>query len=233
VKTPLPKAAGLQRAVWDLRHEGAAKIEGAKIDSGDPGEGPMALPGAYTLRLVVDGQSFATPVEVRLDPRVTVSRPDLEEQLAFALALREDLSRLSSTVRDLRAVREQVKGRVTSVRGAAGAGPLVVAADALVSECDALEDKLHNPKAEVAYDILAMPGGARLYSRLAPLYSWAHDGDGKPTQGMRDVHDQLRKELDTLTAAWKAVLEADVPAFNAKARELVPDVVILPGKTRD
>jgi hypothetical protein len=119
------------------------------------------------------------------------------------------------------------------VRGATGAGPLVDAADALVARCDALEEKLHNPKAEVAYDILAMPGGARLYSRLAPLYSWAHDGDGKPTQGMREVHAELRKELGALCAEWKAVLETDIPAFNAKARDLAPDAVILPAKQSD
>ncbi len=40
----LPKAAGLQRAVWDLRHEGATKIKGAKIDSGDPERGPSLCP---------------------------------------------------------------------------------------------------------------------------------------------------------------------------------------------
>ena len=50
-KKALPKKAGLQRAVWDLRHEGATKIKAAKIDSGDPAEGPMVLPGTYTLRL--------------------------------------------------------------------------------------------------------------------------------------------------------------------------------------
>jgi photosystem II stability/assembly factor-like uncharacterized protein len=231
-KVPLPKAAGLQRAVWDLRYEGATKIKGAKIDAGDPGEGPTVLPGAYTLKLTVDGQSQSTPVEV-IDVRVTAPRADLEEQLAFALTLREDLTRLSGIVHGLRAVREQVKGRVATVRGAAGAAPLVDAADALVAKCDALEERLHNPKAEVAYDILAMPGGAKLYSRLAPLYSWAHDGDGRPTQGMREVHAELRKELDALSAEWEAVLEADVPAFNAKARELAPDVVILPAKPGD
>ena len=47
-KKPLPKKAGLQRAVWDLRYEGATKIKAAKIDSGDPGEGPMVLPGTYS-----------------------------------------------------------------------------------------------------------------------------------------------------------------------------------------
>jgi hypothetical protein len=229
-KKPLPKAAGLQRALWDLRHEGAAPIKPAKIDSGDPAEGPMVLPGTYTARLTVDGQAYSTPVEVRLDPRVAVSRADLEEQLAFALLLREDLTRLSGIVRDLRSVRGQVEARTASVKNRPDSEPLVEAAGALVAKCDALEEKLHNPKAEVSYDILARPGGARLYSRLAPLYSWAHDGDGRPTQGMREVHAELEKELDTLAAEWKAILETDVPALNAKARELAPDFVVLPGK---
>ncbi|HSD26130.1 MAG TPA: hypothetical protein VLL75_02450, partial [Vicinamibacteria bacterium] len=229
-KKPLPKAAGLQRAVWDLRYEGATPIKPAKVDSGDPKEGPMVLPATYTARLTVDGKSYSTPVEVRLDPRVTVSRPDLEEQLAFTLALREELTRLSGIVRDLRSVREQVKARTASVKDRPGAAPLVEAADALVAKCDALEERLHNPKAEVSYDILAMPGGTKLYSRLAPLYSWSHEGDGRPSQGMREVHAELRKELDALAAEWAAILEAGVPALNAKARDLAPDFVVLPGK---
>jgi hypothetical protein len=229
-RKPLPKAAGLRRAVWDLRHEGATPIKPAKVDSGEPREGPMALPGTYTARLTVDGQAGSTPVEVRLDPRVTVSRADLEEQLAFALELREDLTRLSGIVRDLRSVRGQARDRTAPVRDRPGAAPLVEAADALVAKCDALEERLHNPKAEVGYDILAMPGGAKLYSRLAPLYSWAHDGDGRPTQGMREVHAELRRELDALDAEWRAILEADVAALNAKARELAPGFVVLPGR---
>ncbi|HSD65119.1 MAG TPA: glycosyl hydrolase, partial [Vicinamibacteria bacterium] len=229
-KKALAKAAGLQRAVWDLRYEGATPIKAAKIDSGDPAEGPMVLPGLYSARLTVDGRSSTTPVEVRLDPRVTVSRSDLEEQLAFALALREDLTRLSGIVRDLRSVRGQVKARTETVKDRPGVAPFADAADALVARLDALEERLHNPKAEIGYDILAMPGGAQLYSRLAPLYSWAHDADGRPTQGMREVHAELKRELDALAAEWKAVLETDVPALNAKARELAPDLVVLPAK---
>ena len=80
----------------------------------------------------------------------------------------------------------------------------------------------------MTYDILAMPGGARLYSRLAPLYSWSHEGDGRPTQGMRDVHAELKKELDTLLAEWTKIRDTDVPALNAKARQLAPDLVVLP-----
>ena len=149
-KKALPKKAGLQRAVWDLRYEGATKIRAAKVDSGDPAEGPMVLPGTYTLRLTVGGQSLTTPVEVRLDPRVSVSGADLEEQLALSLALREDLTRLSGIVHDLRSVREQVKARV-GVAAGRGRPPGRSSRRRTRSpaECDALEQRLHNPKAEV------------------------------------------------------------------------------------
>jgi photosystem II stability/assembly factor-like uncharacterized protein len=226
---PLPKQAGLQRAVWDLRHAAPTRIRGAKWDSGDPTSGPLVLPGAYTLRLRAAGQTLSTPLEVRLDPRVSVARAELEEQQRFVLGLRDDLDRLAATVHALRAVREQLAARVAPVRAEPGREPLVAAADALAAKCDALEAKLHNPKAEIFYDILAMPGGAKLYSRLLPLYTWAGEGDGAPTQGMRAVHAELRRELDALVAEWKAIVETDVPELNRKARELLPDLVAVPG----
>ncbi len=45
-KAALATAAGLHRAVWDLTWEGAKKIKGAKIDTGDPVRGPKAVPGS-------------------------------------------------------------------------------------------------------------------------------------------------------------------------------------------
>jgi hypothetical protein len=110
------------------------------------------------------------------------------------------------------------------------AAPLAADAEALARRCDALEERLHNPKAEVAYDILARPGGARLYSRLAPHYGWVHEGDFPPTRGQREVYAELKGELDDLALEWKSIVETDVPALNAKARALAPDLVVVPGK---
>jgi hypothetical protein len=44
------------------------------------------------------------------------------------------------------------------------------------------------------------------------------------------VHAELRKELDALAAEWAVLLETDVPALNAKAREVAPDFVVLPAR---
>jgi len=42
-----------------------------------------------------------------------------------------------------------------------------------------VEEKLHNPKAEVTYDILAQKGGAKLYSQLATLLDWMATATGR------------------------------------------------------
>lgn len=75
----LSTAAGLHRAVWDLRWEGAHKLERAKVDTGDPRQGPVALPGRYTLRLSVDGQSATSTVDV-LPIRAPRSRPPISRR---------------------------------------------------------------------------------------------------------------------------------------------------------
>jgi len=49
-KPELTKEQGINRVQWDLRHEGAKRLESAKIDAGDPDHGPMVLPGKYTLK---------------------------------------------------------------------------------------------------------------------------------------------------------------------------------------
>src|SRR5205807_1360933 len=69
-KTVLPTAPGLHRVVWDLRYQGARLIGGGKIDSGQPQQGPLVNPGAYTLKLTAEGQKRTTRVEVLPDPRI-------------------------------------------------------------------------------------------------------------------------------------------------------------------
>jgi len=72
---------------------------------------------------------------------------------------------------------------------------LIEESKGLLEKLDALEARMHNPKAEISYDILAMKGGAQLYSRLSPFFEWVKNGDGAPTQGMREVFAEQQKEL--------------------------------------
>jgi len=222
-KEALPVEPGIQRAVWDLAWEGAKTIKGGKLDAGDPTKGPRALPGAYTVRLIVEGKTLTSPLIVKPDPRGDAPQTDLEAQLAYGLRVRDDVSKLTSLVNDLRSVKAQLRTRADALeprRNEQEIGDLLKSSDAIVKKATVLEDRLHNPTAEVVYDILAMRGGTRLYSRLAPLQGWAVEAEGAPTSGMTQVLDAQEKELADLERETRNFLEEEVGTLNAAAARL-------------
>jgi len=229
-KLALPVEPGVQRAVWDLAWDGASTIKGGKLDAGDPTKGPRALPGTYTVRLTVDKKTMTSPLVVKPDPRGDASQSDLEAQLAYGLRVRDDVSKLTGLVNDLHSIKTQLKARTEALeprRGEPQIAELLSSSAALVKKADALEDRLHNPTAEVVYDILAMRGGTRLYSRLAPLQGWAIDAEGAPTSGMTQVLTAQEKELADLERETRNFLEEEVGTFNAAAARLGLSFVIL------
>jgi photosystem II stability/assembly factor-like uncharacterized protein len=224
----LPDQPGMHRVVWDLQHEPARPIKGARIDAGSPEAGPLALPGRYTVKLKVDGQEATAALEIKPDPRVQVAASDLADQVRLGIAVRDDFNRLSDAVERLRAIRKQLQDRNTLLKGMARTDPLIKASTAFVTRLDGLEGKLHNPKAQVTYDILAQRGGAQLYSNLGWLYTMVLEGDGAPTEGMRESAGRLHEELSRLLNELQGLLDKELADLNRQARSLELPHVIVP-----
>jgi hypothetical protein len=76
----IPVTPGFHRVVWDLAAERAL--------------GPLALPGAYTVRLTVNGRAYAQALILRQDPRVRTSIADLSLQYTLSRRLVELMDQL-------------------------------------------------------------------------------------------------------------------------------------------
>ncbi len=223
MKKPQPalsREAGLHRAVWDLRWKGAERLSDAKVDLGEPQNGPRAIPGEYLLRLTVDGATAESTLTVLPDPRSTVAAEDLAEQLAFALELRAELDRVVADIDQARAIRRQAADLVDRLATDPRAGELLDAARRAVATADDLLDELFNPRAEVVYDILAQEGGTQLHSNLAFLFETAKWDDGAPTQGMREVHAELQARLAALEERLAALRSGELAELESLARAL-------------
>lgn len=226
--TVLPKEAGINRVAWNLEMMGPTVIPGAKNDYGVPYRGPLAPPGTYTLKLRVGDQVLTQEVEVRGDPRVKTPAKELADSHQLAVQLRDDITRLSNIVIALQSVRGQINSRVKALNGDKKAEGWIKEAKNAVVKLDTLEEQLHNPKAQVTYDILAKKGGAKLYSQLAPLYDWVKDSDGIVTQGMREVYAENAKELARLDGIWRKLLAGEIGQLNDQARELQQPAIVAP-----
>lgn len=233
-KPDLPDEPGLHRVVWDLRYDGATPIKGARIDSGNPRTGPLVNPGTYKLKLTAAGESVTTEVEVKLDPRhkgpAAITPKDLDEQLAFTLKVRDDLGKLAGAVNQMRGIKKQIQSRKELLKEDEHAKELLKAGDEFVKKLDALEEKFHNPKAQVVYDILAQKGGAKLYSQYGFLYSLALSADAAPNQGMREVYAEHAALLTKLTGEWDTLLKEDVAKLNELAKKGDFPVLVIPKK---
>src|SRR5262249_23648768 len=116
----------------------------------------------------------------------------------------------------------------------AEAKDLLKQSEALVKKLDGIEEKLHNPKAKIAYDIFAAKGGAMLYSQLAWLLSNLTDSDGAPTKAQQELAEGLEKELTKLVDQFEAVAKDDIGKLNEAAKKLgVPELYVPPVKKKD
>lgn len=225
-KPALSTAAGLHRAVWNFRWDGAKRLRGAKIDLGGYESGPLATPGTYSLKLFAGGHEATAELVVEPDPRWKGSVADLEASLAASL---ETLDAIRATIADIervRAIRAQAGDLAQRLTGDAKAAALVAAAKKVVESSDALEAELHNPKAEVGYDILAQPGGTQLLSNLVFVYETRRWGDRKPTQGANEVFAELEAERRALHSKLEALVATEVAEVERLAAELgVPRIV--------
>jgi len=217
---------GWNRFVWDITHDGAETIPGAQVDAGDPGSAVPAATGAYEVVFRLGKEEFKTTATILPDPRHTTPPP--AEQETFALKVRDRITQLSAMVRKVKSLRKQVAFRKELLAKQTDAKDLLKASEAYEKELAQLEEKLHNPKAKIVYDIFSARGGAMLYSQLTWLLSNATDGEGQPTAAMRELETELSQRLSSLTQEFDRLSGPQLKPLNEQAGKLGVPLLFVP-----
>jgi photosystem II stability/assembly factor-like uncharacterized protein len=220
-KKALPDEPGINAIAWDLTEQPPDMIQGGKLEAGtDPLLGPRVLPGTYTTRLVTNGGSLLAKINVLPDPRIPWSEKDARAAHDLAHAIGDEISRASRLVERIRAAREQLRVQNELLKDDATAAGILADSLSLVEDLNKLEDRLHNPNAQISFDILAMKGGARLYSQLVSLFDWCKESDDVPAQGMREQYFLRKTELDVYQKEFDQAIEPKLTSVNDRAHQL-------------
>jgi hypothetical protein len=129
---PLPTAAGMNRAVWDLRYTPPPAFShqypmGA-LYKNTPAEplGPLVAPGDYEVRLTVAGRTYRQPLRVTMDPRVKTPAQGITEQRDLGVKISDAMNAAYEANEQVAAVRKALTAAgtaeaVTALEGKAAA----------------------------------------------------------------------------------------------------------------
>ncbi|HXC16278.1 MAG TPA: hypothetical protein VNV60_02440, partial [Holophagaceae bacterium] len=207
----LSAAAGMHRWIWDLRHAAPAAANGEYPISAIPHdtpslpEGPLALPGLYTVRLTVDGHTSSARLAVRMDPRVSASSGDLTALFTLESHLASLVSSSAEASLQAQGLQEQVQG--LSKKAPA---PLAASLASLDKDLSVLRKGAGDPM---------KPGLDALAGSLGAIYAQVGQADAHPTEVQESTATRLSGALKESLANWDQIRTATLPGLNRQLRE--------------
>ncbi len=221
----VPKAAGANRFVWDLRYPNPTGIEGDK-ESEEIMKGPLVPPGAYQVRLQSGDQIYTQSFEVLKDPRVIASQEDLQQQFDLLQAIRAKISEVHEAVNTVRSIRRQTDEWEQRTTGLDIHESLLTLGKSLKDKLSLIEEGLIQPKMKDQMDTLSEP--MRLSAKLAALSGTVASADAPPTRQARLLFDDLSARIATLTRQLSEIIDTDIAAFNTRVHEASLPAIIPP-----
>ncbi|HEV2688604.1 MAG TPA: glycosyl hydrolase, partial [Bryobacteraceae bacterium] len=206
---PPTRNAGLNRFTWDLRYPGAKTFDGLIMWGARPEQGPLAPPGEYHARLMVNGAMQTEKLRVLKDPRIpNVTNADLAEQFKLASQVRDKVTEADEMVIRIRAIKKQLKDRTDKAKNR----DLNAAAERLEAKLTAVEEDVYQVRNRSNQDPLNFP--IKLNNQLAALARSIETGDAKPTDSSYVVFKELTARLDALKAKLDEAIRANLGQLN-------------------
>jgi len=211
--------AGMHRWVWDLHYPAPDSIRHDYPIAAIPHDtprfplGPTALPGTYSVRLTVDGKASASPLTIRMDPRVKTSAVGLQKKFQAETRLASIMTETAQVLRQGGSIRAQLEKLSSS---------------STKESIEAFQKKLT--------DLLGAPGGflappsqevtlSRVNGQADTLYAQVWQADAEPTAAQMAVGVATERDSSDVLKRWNDFKNTDLPALNRVLRESkVPEV---------
>ncbi len=207
----LPATAGMHRWVWDLRYTTPTATRYEYPISAVPHatprtpQGPLALPGNYTVRLTAGGKTLTAPLTVKMDPRVTATRADLESLFRLESQLSGVVTSSAKAALEAHSAREQME----KLSRAASADTRKL----LETEDKALDGLLNgSDKTEGEKE----PGLDDVAEEAVGLYGQVGQADAAPTAAQQRDGDRIGLESKEVVEKWERMKSSALPELNKK-----------------
>ncbi len=237
-----PARAGINRVHWNLRHEESPPVKLRTPPIGHPGvafgpdslryneegwrrlsvegsggNGPLAVPGTYTVELSVGDRALTTSLEVIKDPTSVASEEDIRDQIELALRIRDQVSILTEIGNSIEWMRKQIDDLEDLMHSRFDVARVEEAAAVFDLKLIELEREFYILRTTGASEnLLRFPAG--LFSHFKMLGRYVTTGDARPTPSKYEVFDELSTRLERCREIYGRLVTTDLERFNAIAR---------------
>jgi photosystem II stability/assembly factor-like uncharacterized protein len=210
----LSAGRGAHRWVWNLHYATplathySYPISAVPHDTPRVPQGPRALPGQYTVRLTVNGQSYTAPLTVKMDPRLKTPAAGLEQQFQMETRLPSMMTQAAEAVLQARSAGEQLHKLTTQA-----SGPAKNAITAFENKLNGVLGKSSESSAAATELTLT-----RVNGDVASLYGDVDRADAAPTQAEANAMAETEHNFASVMQRWNALKDTDLPDLNRQLR---------------
>jgi photosystem II stability/assembly factor-like uncharacterized protein len=223
---PLSTGAGMHRFTWDMHYQpldGGGRLGGPTLPIAAVGHNtvpapttPWVNPGAFTVKLTVNGKTYSQTMTVKQDPRVKTPAPAMQQVYSLSKAAYYAALDAQGAAKQAQNLRDQIAKMLPQASGAA--------ADALTALDRTLAPLIPPSPANAGGRGGRGRGGAPAAppdslsgatSGLAGVMNLLQGADVRPTAVQLEAIAAARATASTAMAKWNAIKTVSVPQLNA------------------
>jgi hypothetical protein len=235
--TNAPSAApGMHRFLWDVHLQplsggggagrGGLPISAVPYNTVPAPSTPWANPGAYSVKLTVNGKSYTQPIAVKQDPRVKTPALVMQQVYSLTKAMYNDAVDAEMAGQHVQGVRDQIAKMTPQATGTVAAA------------LDAFDKKIDAALAPTGGAAVAPAGGrgggrggrggggaagpsnplTAVSGTLGGLMNSLQAADIQPTTNQLTAINAALLNYRQAMAAWSAITAVDLPALNLKLK---------------
>jgi hypothetical protein len=191
----LSEDSGVNRLVWNMRHDPLENVTGVYVDGGY--SGTWVPPASYLVQLIVESDTMTRSFDILPDPRISASQEEYARQYQLALDLENTVNKVHQGVNDMRRVQDQLSDITRTYEGILP-DTLRTLTEDLSALIEQWERHLIQPDQKTQQDVVNFQG--KLNSELLYLKRMAESADPAMTAGFyqrfEDVMDQVNEAWD-------------------------------------
>ncbi|MDP3313393.1 glycosyl hydrolase [Lutibacter sp.] len=202
---------------WDMQYPEAEKIKGMILWWASL-NGPMALPGSYSVKLFKNKIEVSTQdFNIIKDPRSSANDDDLKTQFDFIIDIQQKLTDIHKTLKNITKIKEQISYVKKSISDKEKHKDILDLCKKIEESLTLHENELYQTKSKSSQDPLNFP--IKLNNKLAHLNALSSIGDYKPTDQAITFKNELVILIDKELEKINSIFNSDIKELNKKVKE--------------